>query len=104
MSKFNKFYDTLVESLDPVGKEDKDINNDGKVDATDQYLLKRREAISQAIVKGKQEEEETSKNYGNSKYMDALEIWDDLLHKKKYSPSEAIEIINLAKSAFEHAL
>lgn len=40
------------ESLDPVGKEDADINNDGKVDGTDKYLKNRREKIGQAI-KGK---------------------------------------------------
>lgn len=34
--------------LDPVGKEDADVNNDGKVDSTDKYLLKRRKAISKA--------------------------------------------------------
>ena len=31
--------------LDPVGKEDKDVNNDGKVNKTDKYLMKRRKAI-----------------------------------------------------------
>ena len=35
--------------LDPVGKEDKDVNNDGKVNKTDKYLMKRREAIGKAI-------------------------------------------------------
>ena len=35
--------------LDPVGKEDKDIDNDGDVDKTDKYLLKRRKAIGKAI-------------------------------------------------------
>lgn len=39
----------VAETLDPVGKEDDDINNDGKVDSTDKYLAKRREAISQNI-------------------------------------------------------
>jgi hypothetical protein len=34
------------EALDPVGKEDKDINNDGKVDSTDKYLGNRRQAIA----------------------------------------------------------
>ena len=34
------------EALDPVGKEDSDINNDGKVDSTDKYLSKRRQAIA----------------------------------------------------------
>ena len=37
------------EALDPVGKEDDDINNDGKVDSTDKYLSKRRQAISKNI-------------------------------------------------------
>jgi len=37
--------------LDPVGKEDKDIDNDGDHDKTDKYLLKRRKAIGSAIRK-----------------------------------------------------
>jgi len=37
------------EGLDPVGKEDGDINNDGKKDSTDSYLMKRRKAIGKAI-------------------------------------------------------
>ena len=37
--------------LDPVGKEDDDINNDGKVNKTDKYLKNRRKAISKAIKK-----------------------------------------------------
>jgi hypothetical protein len=41
---------TLTEAkMDPVGKEDSDVNNDGKVDKTDKYLLNRRKAISAAI-------------------------------------------------------
>lgn len=40
------------EALDPVGKEDADINNDGKVDGTDKYLKNRRKKIGQAM-KGK---------------------------------------------------
>lgn len=39
--------------LDPVGKEDADVNNDGKVDKTDKYLLKKRKAIGAAIEKAK---------------------------------------------------
>ena len=41
------------EKLDPVGKEDGDIDNDGDVDKTDKYLLKRRKAVSKAIKKQK---------------------------------------------------
>ena len=39
------------ESMDPVGKEDKDIDNDGDHDKTDKYLLNRRKAIGKAIAK-----------------------------------------------------
>jgi hypothetical protein len=38
-------------ALDPVGKEDKDIDNDGDSDKTDVYLSKRRKAIGSAIRK-----------------------------------------------------
>ena len=37
------------EALDPVGKEDADIDNDGDTDKSDKYLHKRRKAISKAI-------------------------------------------------------
>ena len=37
--------------LDPVGKEDDDINNDGKVNKTDSYLKNRRKTIGNAIAK-----------------------------------------------------
>lgn len=47
----------LDEALDPVGKEDKDVNNDGKVDGTDKYLLNRRKAIGKAIAKKKVNED-----------------------------------------------
>lgn len=35
--------------LDPVGKEDDDVNNDGKKDSSDEYLKKRRAAVSKAV-------------------------------------------------------
>ena len=41
----------LEEKMDPVGKEDEDINNDGKVDKTDDYLMNRRKAIAKAMQK-----------------------------------------------------
>ena len=34
------------ETLDPVGQEDEDVNNDNKVNSTDKYLLKRRQTIA----------------------------------------------------------
>ena len=41
----------IPEGMDPVGKEDKDIDNDGDHDSTDKYLLNRRKAVSKAIAK-----------------------------------------------------
>ena len=41
----------ISEKLDPVGKEDDDIDNDGDVDKTDKYLLNRRKAIKKASEK-----------------------------------------------------
>ena len=40
--------------MDPVGKEDGDINNDGKKDKTDKYLMNRRKAIGKAIASKKE--------------------------------------------------
>jgi len=47
----------MKEALDPVGKEDGDVNNDGKKDSSDSYLLKRRKAIAKAMKTRKEEVE-----------------------------------------------
>ena len=39
--------------LDPVGKEDSDIDNDGDVDKSDKYLHARRKKVSKIIAMGK---------------------------------------------------
>lgn len=39
----------LNESIDPVGQEDDDINNDGRVDKSDAYLRARRKAIARKL-------------------------------------------------------
>ena len=41
----------IPEGMDAVGKEDKDVDNDGDHDKTDKYLLNRRKAIGKAIAK-----------------------------------------------------
>lgn len=51
LSKFKK----EQAGLDPVGKEDKDINNDGKIDKTDDYLRNRRETIKREMSKSNEE-------------------------------------------------
>lgn len=60
------------EALDPVGREDGDIDNDGDVDKSDKYLHKRRKAIKKAIQTRKEELElgEAPKydKQGNDKY------------------------------------
>ena len=53
--------------LDPVGKEDSDVNNDGKVDKTDKYLQHRRDVRGSAISKRKGLEEETISTEGQNK-------------------------------------
>jgi len=45
------------EALDPVGKEDDDINNDGKVDKTDKYLANKRAKIAKSSKELKNENE-----------------------------------------------
>lgn len=37
------------EAMDPVGKHDADIDNDGDTDKSDKYLIKRRRAIARAV-------------------------------------------------------
>jgi hypothetical protein len=50
------------EAMDKVGKEDNDINNDGKVNNTDKYLHMRRRAINKAM------KEETETSSSNASY------------------------------------
>ena len=54
----NEIRSILSEKMDPVGKEDNDINNDGKVDKTDDYLKNKRKAISKAVGKKSVKEED----------------------------------------------
>ncbi len=46
----NRYYE-IDEALDAVGKEDDDIDNDGDSDESDEYLRKKRAAISKAMKK-----------------------------------------------------
>ena len=48
----NRYYD-IREEMDPVGKEDGDIDNDRDTDSSDEYLKNRRDTISKAIDKAK---------------------------------------------------
>ena len=47
-NKLGRYYE-IAEAMDPVGKEDGDIDNDGDEDKTDDYLLNRRKAVGKAM-------------------------------------------------------
>ena len=44
-------YNRKDEKMDPVGKEDGDVDNDGDEDSSDEYLKNRREKVGKAIKK-----------------------------------------------------
>ena len=60
----NEIRSILSEKMDAVGKEDGDINNDGKKDKTDNYLANRRKAISKATGKNEAYGDEKVDNDG----------------------------------------
>jgi hypothetical protein len=66
--------DPVAEALDPVGKEDADIDNDGDTDKSDKYLHKRRKAIGKAIGVRKE-------GYSNWRE-DLIEVVDKIETKK----------------------
>lgn len=55
-----------LEALDPVGKEDGDIDNDGDKDSSDKYLQARRDAIGKAMKKEGAEGEDHEVSMGQS--------------------------------------
>ena len=73
------------EGMDPVGKEDDDIDNDGDSDSTDKYLKKRRKAIGKAM--DKEEEPAESKK-------ESVEEFDfnDLLIIQEQAEEEGIDL------------
>ncbi len=50
-------FELAEKKLDPVGKEDSDVNNDGKVNTQDKYLKGRREKVSKIIAAKKKVDE-----------------------------------------------
>ena len=56
---------TSGKGLDPVGKEDKDVDNDGDHDKSDKYLLKRRSAIGKSMASRNEEVEQINEKPGD---------------------------------------
>ena len=67
--------------LDPVGKEDSDVNNDGKVDKTDKYLKHRRDVRGAAIATRK--EEFSYSNWRSDLYEIVKDVDDKQIKEKK---------------------
>lgn len=64
-------YNEMYEKLDPVGQEDADIDNDGDVDDSDEYLKHRRDVISKNIEKEKVNEDRADYELDEDDYDDA---------------------------------
>jgi len=78
--------------LDPVGQEDKDIDNDGDHDKNDKYLLNRRKKIGNAIATRKEDfiwqEETTSTEGQNAKKITGKGVDNYSTGIVKVSPNE----------------
>ena len=76
--------------LDPVGKEDDDVDNDGDTDSSDKYLKNRRSAIGKAIAKEEVEpldelSDATLTNYGKAALNNQLKRQSNLEPGEKTS-------------------
>ena len=69
----------IEKKLDPVGKEDSDVNNDGKVDTTDKYLKNRRNVISSKLKEEADDKDDKKKD--DDKDDDAEDKDDDKSEK-----------------------
>lgn len=107
MENFKKFLlNEKKAKLDPVGKEDADVNNDGKVDSTDKYLLKRRKAIAKAMKKDVSEaastevegdyEGEMARNQLKAIINNAQELLDNISYETELEAWVQAKITNAA--------
>ena len=94
----------LKEGMDSVGKEDSDINNDGKTDKSDSYLLNRRKAIKTAMkeqieVKYYVEETATVEVPADPTYADYLDAVQTIVGSDDHELQQ--DIIAIAEEAFD---
>ena len=93
--------------LDPVGKEDGDIDNDGDEDDTDSYLANRRKAIGKAIkqksMKEEEEKEDTKKLDSRGLGVTRQSGLGKPTKKKKTNESLKLDEVDLShQSAHDH--
>ncbi len=72
----NAFFE--AKKLDPVGKEDDDVDNDGDSDSSDAYLKKRRAAVAADIAKQKKESVKESEEFSEGADMSVVAKFRDV--------------------------
>ena len=77
--------------LDPVGKEDEDVDNDGDVDDSDSYIKNKREKIGQAMGKKKGEKKDDDMKE-EAEQIDEVDCWDT--HKKVGMKKKGNKMVN----------
>ena len=104
-------YDLSEKKLDPVGKADADIDNDGDVDKSDKYLHNRRKAIGNAMGKkkamreGKMSDEDIKKRVGytsdetRQKRLDKIKV--KFMKKEETEVTEGIRDLDPEKGTKE---
>jgi len=123
MASWEKFSRIVAEAkaskkLDPVGKEDADVDNDGDVDSSDSYLRKRRSAVGAAIAADRKKkvsealdpvgkEDEDIDNDGDSDKTDSYLLNRRKVRSKIIAPKERLktdrDMFNIPKSEQEAA-
>ena len=93
--------------LDPVGKEDDDVDNDGDSDSSDEYLKKRRAAIGKAMRKDSDDkdedkEEDDGDSKGLSKGQKKLPPQLQKAIAKKSKKNESLDLVSAYHSMYEH--
>ena len=85
--------DPVKEALDPVGKEDADIDNDGKKNTKkDKYLMNRRETIAKAISVQKEALDPVGKEDADIDNDGDTDKSDKYLHKRRKAIGKAISV------------
>ena len=93
----------LIEKLDPVGKEDDDINNDGKVDKTDKYLANRRKKIATNLKEGGDHEVAMAQNSLKAIAKAAMELSNKIGGVERDIPGWIQDHITNAENYIEQA-